>query len=167
MTFQSFPHTSATSPFGEVEVWATSERHIGVSANGPINVEPRQTLVINGVEVTARIDFAPTADVLAGRESWQARDAEGKAWAVQSQFLMRRVDNYKEASEAARRKFRAWALVWVNEFVMTPEGQALLARAQGAKDNNEADSLRSDIAELEGKLAEKRARLAELEAVTV
>lgn len=151
-----FPHLTLECPItigcGDVDVWATSSKHIGASTHDA---------QINGVRYSVRLDLH-----LRDGE-WQRGDKDD--WqAVYHALLIRRVEpktgTYNtDASDSARHKAEQIFIPWLIEVAESTEGRELLVEAEGVAIAHELDKVKREQAELSARaveLAEREGNLA-------
>lgn len=175
--------TMLDTKFGPLIVWATSAHHIGArTANDhAYNTDPAEAarhISINGVEYRqARIDAHTThADehgrlMLDGYENERAAYTAGVNPTIGTSWHGYGVTMYRvnsafgigDPTEAAARAFRSEVLEKLAEFVTTPEGRLMLARAEvrSKQSTHERAAEKAREATAEERAAAKELRAAE------
>lgn len=135
------------TPLGPVFLTVTDGDSVYVDASGR-----REPLVVNGVPLNVSLHLADYGHGFEPR-----RDSQGNAWRALSAS---RTDEYRDASDAARRRILAVLVPVVNDFMR--RNPYLRDEGQEARRAADISSLETEIAKLEDDLAERRGRLADL-----
>lgn len=137
--------TTIETPFGEMEATATRADH--VSLRGDLNV--------NGVDYSAHAHV----ELVDGRFiAYRERDRDGNPtqWDHHSVTGFRKNGTYADLSDAASRKLRDTLPGVVTEWAATPEGAALLVRAEQEHAQRELSCAAKAVEQAKQELAEAR-----------
>lgn len=162
----SFPEAVVESPFGRVTVWATSANHVGVRTSGNINTPkpadgPAAAIVVNKVPMTLRADVTREAEI---ENAWNREDV-GDGWVIgrSGGLMLSKVKANEDGtfdslwpqdvSNAAFNKvLNKLVKEWLIDFIASPAGQALIAKAA-------EDKAASDLAAAESRLVKALAEV--------
>lgn len=155
-----FPTDLVTTDIGVLEVWTTSDGHVGMANR------PGETVTVNRVEYTVRFDISKRA---AGEEPkysdriLMGTPGETDYWYfTYDALLMRRADTYSLPSAAAREKALKALTKAMARFLTSGDGRAMLNAGGAKRAEMDVERLTREIAELDAKRAEAVAKLAAL-----
>lgn len=165
MTYSPAPATNLVTPFGTFQMVATGADSVRLL----LRYEGADDfIIVNGVKYHASLDLmayddnADDAPFSPKREYYG--QGENRRYHVGHSLSMNRVDNYKDASDAAKRKVLKVVTDLVNAFVLSEEGRTLLVNGGDRKFAVRIESKERELREAEAKVAALREELAELRA---
>lgn len=134
-----FPQITATSPFGEVIIWASSPNHIGArTPNGQWN------LTVNGVAHSLRMDIKPLDLSVDLRRQFLPLHA---GWVLDFMSLLRQ--DQKPASPSAVEKVKTVFFYWLAELASTDDIKLMLSVAADDQAEHRVGWLSDRLTELE------------------
>lgn len=167
MTYIPAPDAKLDTPFGNFRLIATSESTVRLL----LRFEGADdTITVNGVEYHATVDLKfyddnPADAPFSPLRTYYNNGTGGPSdrfYVGSDACHLKRVDNYKDASEAAKRKFLKVVTEMANAFLVTEAGKALLVAGGARKVADAVARKEREISEAEAKLATLRDELAQL-----
>lgn len=160
----TFPRATVQTPYGELEAWATSGEHVGFSEPSENGGTKVATMTFNRIPHYVRIDMHPDSYWLTPEGNAKGMTWGAHGWSTDWHYIVRRADRWTNdgATASVNRKVQTELIPLLAEWIVSDEGQALLAQAakQKAQDNLEAAKHR--VAKAQAELVAAETALAEM-----